>query len=120
MCVIPYLPDGIQEAASQLSPGPHCNLHKQALYGPAENDGGGERAGSAGLPSSEETEAAAAWDQDCQSWKTQEPWVMLHANDFKISSEFRNQDCWWDKNQHALHVLYNSGTDMPAVELGTM
>lgn len=46
------LPEGIQEAASQLSPWPQRDLHKQALHGPTENVGGGESAGSAGLPSS--------------------------------------------------------------------
>lgn len=42
--------EGTQEAAPQLSPRPRRNLHKQALHGPTEDNGGGEGARSAGLP----------------------------------------------------------------------
>lgn len=64
-------PDGTQDAAAQFSPGARRRLHKQAVHGPAEDDGGGEGARGAGLPQAKETETAAARPSG-KSRKTQE------------------------------------------------
>lgn len=42
--------EGTQDAAAQLSSRAHRQLHKQAVHGPTEDDGGGEGARGAGLP----------------------------------------------------------------------
>lgn len=61
--------EGTQDAAAQLSPWPHRQLHKQAVHGPPEDNGGGEGARGAGLPQAQETETGAA-RPDSRSWKT--------------------------------------------------
>ena len=112
-------PENIQGAAPQLSPRPHRDLfkHLEALHGPTENHGGGAGASSGGLPSSEETETAAARGQDCGSGKTQEPPVMFSRQRFTSprapsAAKFRDTI-----TISRLYALCNSGTEMPAGEL---
>lgn len=89
--------DGTEDAAAQLTSWPHRRLHKQAVHGPPEDDGGGEGARGEGLPHAEKTETGAA-RPDSRSWKIQEPFLTF--------SKSEKLETFWSKS-YSLNVWRN-------------